>query len=772
MLLSYKWLKEYFDDEIPSAEKIAELFSNHSYEVEGIEGISSGDSILDLSILPNRAHDSLCHRGVAKELGALTSKKIVLTDRRQLEETKTKFKVRNLEEKKCPRYIAKVLRNIEVKESPEWLKNKLVSIGQKPINNIVDSLNYTMFDMGQPMHAFDLDKLSGEIVIKNAENSEKIKTLDNKDVSLSKEDLVISDNERALAIAGVKGGKDAEVSESTTSIIVESANFNQSAVRRTSRRLGVLTDASKRFENGLAAELAEIGMREATALIVELAGTPETVVEESIDIYPDRPVNPFLIGISLREVNSLLGTNLEEKNISSILNSLGFTWRKVKPLEELESQVEILQGKEYAPVARVRFDAPEKFSCSSLTNYLFIKAGFALPSISVDQYVFSRKINEKEAHFGDLVFSNTGNGNIHYETKEWMKGMKVSEGVDHVGLYLGDGKVFHTSRYSGSKSLIEKIEDSKIAFKNLRGFGRIIENPDEERFVVEIPPERLDLRIKEDLVEEIGRIYGLDKIEPVSLENNSGKEINKNLYWTEKIKDSLALIGFDEVNTYSFDSVGELELDNPISKEMPYLRSSLLPNLKRSLELNLKNAPLLGLSNVNIFELGKIFKEGNESYSLGLAGNKKELLSKAVKTLESLGISNIGIKQDVKNYFAEVDLSESIKKLPTVTSYDWQNVEISGNFKSISSYPFILRDIAVWIPEDISNSKLEEIIQNHSGEILKNIQMFDKFQKEARVSYAYHLVFQSNDKTLTDLEINEIMEKIYKAAKSRNFEIR
>src|SRR3989338_6799779 len=417
MKISYNWLKEYLG-KAPEPEKIAELFDLYSYEVKSIEKIKNGDSVLDIDILPNRAHDSLCHRGIARELATVISQKIKLPAREsKAREQKTNFEVRNLAEDKCPRYIAKVIKNIEVKESPDWLQERVIAIGQRPINNIVDALNYTMFDMGQPMHAFDMDKLSGAITIRNAEAGEKFTTLDNKSVELNGEDMVIADDKIALAIAGIKGGKNAEVSSNTKNIVLESANFKEKTVRKTSRRLNILTDASKRFENGLAPELAEIGMREATALIVDIAGTKETIVEESVDVYQNRPSHPFFVGVSTDEINKVLGTDIKKKEVEDILKKLGFAYKKVKPIEEIEKQVQLLVGAKYVPIARIRFDSPNVFGCSSLTNYIFVQAGFALPSVSVDQYVFSERISEKEARFGDLVFSNTGNGKIHYETK-------------------------------------------------------------------------------------------------------------------------------------------------------------------------------------------------------------------------------------------------------------------------------------------------------------------------------------------------------------------
>ena len=232
----------------------------------------------------------------------------------------------------CRRYVGRVLRGITVGPSPDWLRERLEAIGQRSINNIVDATNYVMFDIGQPLHAFDKDKIAGEgIVVRAALASERIITLDGKDVALPQGTLVISDGDAPagvpLAIAGVKGGKSAQVDEQTSCIILEAANFDPVAVRKTSRGLNILTDSSKRFENELTPEIAREAMDRVTALIVEIAGNGNTVIEEIVDVYA-KQLKEHTITLGALDVNRLLGTDMSDTDMEAFFNRLRFAYTK------------------------------------------------------------------------------------------------------------------------------------------------------------------------------------------------------------------------------------------------------------------------------------------------------------------------------------------------------------------------------------------------------------------------------------------------------------
>jgi len=396
MIVSYKWLQTYFEEKLPEVEKLEEILTLGAFEVENIEKVD-GDFILDIDVLPNRAHDCLSHIGIAKELSVLLEFGITYSNKELLETSKVEsILIKNKEQDLCRRYIGRKIEGVKVGPSPEWLKERLEAIGQKSINNIVDATNYVMFDIGQPLHAFDADKIDGGIVVRNAKKGEKIVTLSGDEVELDESILVISDEKDPLAIAGVKGGKKAEVDESTSNIILEAANFAPVNVRKTSRRLNILTDSSKRFENEITPQMAERGMEEVSSLVVEIAGGKDTKVGEVVDVYP-RKTNPYKVGISLDEINQLLGTQITKKEVEGIWDRFGFNVHTVLPIEKIKEIIdsEVVLGKEYRSGASVSYDAPEAFDCSSLSAWIFKEAGISIPRISVDQFVFAEKIKKK-----------------------------------------------------------------------------------------------------------------------------------------------------------------------------------------------------------------------------------------------------------------------------------------------------------------------------------------------------------------------------------------
>ena len=284
------------------------------------------DVQFDLEITPNRS-DLLSHLGLARELAALTG--LPLKGERDHVKTSTKLKAAKPDEVEikaadgCPFYTARIIKGIKVGPSPDWLRQRLESIGLRPINNIVDITNYVMFEMGQSLHAFDLAKLSGGIVVRYASDGEKITALDGNEYSLVTSDLVIADQTRPVAVAGVMGGEETGVTDTTTDILLESAYFTPSVVRRTGRRLGLSSDSSYRFERGMDPQQVQGGSEFATKLILTIAGgTAEDITLSAGEI-------PQLVGeVELDEgrAHRLLGIpDLQADEIHSILEKLGLT---------------------------------------------------------------------------------------------------------------------------------------------------------------------------------------------------------------------------------------------------------------------------------------------------------------------------------------------------------------------------------------------------------------------------------------------------------------
>jgi phenylalanyl-tRNA synthetase beta chain len=676
MKISYKWLQDYFKDSLPPQEKVAETLTMKAYEVEGIL-----DGVLNIDVLPNRSHDSLGYLGVAREVGVLLDQELKLPEVKyqtdDSQKTSDFITLQVDDEKLAPRAMKRVVLDVKVGESPDWLKEKLACMGQKSINNIVDITNFVMWETGQPVHAFDLDKVSPagladkkqaqinadtkisplgretsldvkrpsgdlgaegvrEITIRGAKEGEKIITLDGVEYELREGMLVIADAEKALDIAGIKGGVASGIDLNTKRIMLSVCNFNPAWIRKTSKALSLRTDASQRFENGITPKMTEGAMERMSGLIAELTGG--RVLSDILDSYSDeakKVSGPYKISVSLEEINKVLGSEMKDAEVRNIL---------------------------------------ERFS--------------------------------KHANF------------------QWRKS--------------------------------------------------------DDKYVVEIPPERLDLREgpepmvsgnKEDLIEEIGRVYGYEKIEstlPPVLE----PKINKVFYYTELLKDILVRNGFSEVITYSFQSEGSVKVANPLSSDKKYLRNSLRPGLKKALELNNKNKPLFGSLGIKMFEVGKVFEKEKEYLSLGVATEDKNSVDFIRMKLEEI----LGQNGELKDNVLIIDFNP--EELADINSYDELSTDLTETkkFKEISAYPFVLRDIALWTTEDEGQmtevGEVEKVIKDMAGDYLVNINLFDTYEKDNRVSYAFNLVFQSNDKTLTDVEVGDIMKKVEEALVAQGWEVR
>jgi phenylalanyl-tRNA synthetase beta chain len=292
------------------------------------EYLGLNDYVLEIGITPNRP-DALSHVGIARELSALTKKKFVFPkiDFDEVEDRIEKYlKVEIENEIDCPRYCARMVRNVKVKESPQWLKNYLTNVGIRPINNIVDVSNFVMLELGQPLHTFDARLIEGgKIIVKNADENEKFVTLDGKERILDSSMLMICDAVKKIAIAGVMGGANSEISENTKDVIIESAYFNPKSIRRTSKKLGLSTESSYRFERGVDYKNTLVAANRAAQLIAELAGG------EIIGGYIDEnPVKFDDVEVELRvsRTNKILGIELTRDEIVDILQRLNIQVQK------------------------------------------------------------------------------------------------------------------------------------------------------------------------------------------------------------------------------------------------------------------------------------------------------------------------------------------------------------------------------------------------------------------------------------------------------------
>jgi phenylalanyl-tRNA synthetase beta chain len=329
MLISYNWQRELTGTKLDPQE-VRERLTNVGLAVDAVEE-RDGDHVLDVEVPSNRG-DCLSHIGIARELAVIEKSKV----------QSPKSKVENPEGKTsdlasveirdpdlCPRYAAIVIRGVKIAPSPEWLVNRLETLGQRPINNVADITNYVLHECGQPLHAFDLAKLGEKrIVVRRAAKSETIKTLDGVERKLEPDMLVIADATRAVAVAGVMGGEESEISRDTRDVLIESAYFNPASVRRTAKLLGLHTEASHRFERGVDPQGVLRAQERCVALICEIAGGAATA--DALDVYP-APLPAKNVELRPERVEALTGLQVPRAEMLRILTALGFEVREDNP---------------------------------------------------------------------------------------------------------------------------------------------------------------------------------------------------------------------------------------------------------------------------------------------------------------------------------------------------------------------------------------------------------------------------------------------------------
>jgi phenylalanyl-tRNA synthetase beta chain len=305
-----------FSDQVPEGADVAELYADH---------------IFDVSLTPNLAHCASV-LGIARELGAALEIPLRVPAFKVVEEFSTpaspQVSIKILNPTDCPRYAARLVTGVTIQPSPDWLRKKLEAAGLRSINNVVDAANYVLLELGHPLHTFDYDTLQGhKIIVRSARQGEKFVTLDGKERHLHAEDLLICDGDKPVAIAGIMGGANSEVTSETRNILIEAAYFNPSCIRKTSKRLGLSTDSSKRFERGSDPNGLHFALDRLTALIQELSQVQDTSQGKVAKIieFQAREFLPNVIFCRKSRVNSILGTRLSVGEIESIFHRLGFT---------------------------------------------------------------------------------------------------------------------------------------------------------------------------------------------------------------------------------------------------------------------------------------------------------------------------------------------------------------------------------------------------------------------------------------------------------------
>ena len=639
---------------------IHELPSDAPVGEDPIKYMQMDDGVIDFDLTANRG-DLLSILGMAYEIGAIYDKKVKdvdlshgHTDKNVNDDFKLKIDTDN-----CTMFLAKEVRNVKIKESSTFIKNRLIASGIRPINNVVDISNYVMLELGQPLHFYDYDKLHGMIEVRMAKEGEKLTTLDDIERTLTPDDIVISDGKESIGLAGVMGGLDTEITENTKNVIIEAAIFNSVRVRKTAQKI-VRSEASNRFEKGLDPNRTYMAVERAAKLLEEYADGE--ILDGTVE-YNKENMSDKKIEITYQKVNDVLGTTIAPKDVLDVFRRLGFT-------------------------------------------------------------------------------------------------------------YTEDGKTVKVS----------------------------------------VPRRRLDVSIKEDLVEEVGRIYGVDNIEskvPVT-------PIRMGSYdkTTREIRNKMVDLGLNETLSYVLvnekdaknytndDSIEAIKILTPLTEERTTLRCSIITSLYKIYEYNVAHYN----KDVSIFEIGKSFYKKGDTYNeenkiaclmtgeyyYGINNSKKVdfyiIKGIAEELLDFLGYGgrySFVVKDNMPEQLhpgqsAMISVNNDIVGLigkvhPEITKEDVFVMEINLDkllakktgkmkYKEISKYPTVKKDISILVDTDITSNEIAVAIKKSAGSLLLNTEVFDVYTgkgiEEGKKSLAYSLTFGTNDRTLTDEEINKVLEKI------------
>lgn len=636
-------------------------------DVKAILGLDS--VIVDFEITPNRP-DCLSMIGIAREVSVTFGRDLKLPEVMVKENNKNikdyidvEIQAKDL----CTRYAARIAENVQIKESPDWMKKRLTEAGVRPINNIVDITNYVMLEYGQPLHAFDYDKISGKkIIVRRADENEKLTTLDGKERILKNSMLVIADCEKSLVVAGVMGGEDSEVTEDTRTILLESACFNGTSVRLTSKELGFRTEASSRFEKGVEVNLAVEALNRAAQLIVEL-GAGE-VMEGIVDRYEDK-LEPWTIDISPERINKFLGTEIPAEQMIKILQRLGV---KIIGGDVLKALIPTFRGD-----LELEVDIAEEIA--RIYGYNNIK-----PTVIKGEALQGAR--SRELRIQDM-------------TGEILTGAGLYEVITYS--FIGP------KEYESLKVPMEQVVKNTVRILNPLGEDFSIMRTTLIPSMLEVIERNYSRKIDSAQFFELGKVY-LPKDDP------SGKL---------PLERKQLIIGMYGEYEY-FDIKGTLEL-------------------------------LFGNLGVGGYEF--VRESGNTNFHPGKTA--KILIGK--KNAGIIGqvhpdlAQKFGVSSDI--YICEIDFDIIIA-----------NARLDRHFKSLPKYPAVERDMALLVSKDIMASKIEDIIRKNGGSLVESIKLFDVYEGKQipsdKKSVAYSIKYRAEDRTLTDAEVNEVHERILKAA--------
>jgi phenylalanyl-tRNA synthetase beta chain len=623
------------------------------------------DYVFEIGLTPNRA-DAASHLGVARDLAAYLHIPVTMPDLSGFKVQNQDLNIQVIVEDPIasPRYSSLSISGISIKESPDWLKDKLNAIGVRPINNVVDVTNFVLHELGQPLHAFDADAITGcKVLVKKLADGKLFKTLDDIERKLSADDLMICNAEEPMCIAGVFGGISSGVKQSTSNIFLESAWFNPVSVRKTSKRHGLKTDASFRFERGTDPDMTVTALKRAAILIQELAGGQ--ISSEISDIYPVQ-ANPFPVELSYKNVSRLIGKIIPADEIRATLLGLGIKIisedsegmklevpaYKVDVTREVDIIEEVLRIHGYDNV-----EIPSQIRASLNTT------------IKPDKEVLQNQI-------ADLL---SANGFFEILSNSLTKLSYSAEPERAV-------------RILNPLSTDLDVMRQSLLFSGL------------EAIVYNQNRRNSDLKFY-----EFGKVYNLDQ------------EIYK-----ENLRLSVFLCGSKHTEGWNTKS-----------------ENTDFYNLKSAVDLIINKLNLKGLSSM---------ENSNPEFSLGISYRKSDKILVEFGAVSKKSLKKLDIGSDV--FYADFDWDQIMRSV--------RNNKIT--YTEVSKFPSVRRDLSMLLSKEISFEQLNQIAFKTEKSLLKEVNVFDVYVgdklPEGKKSYALSFLLQDEEKTLTDKQIDAIMQKL------------
>ena len=648
------------------------------------------DTLIEVDITPNRA-DATSHYGVARDLAAYFKAHNIpyelshpSVDDFKSDNNELPIAIEVLNTERCPRYAGVSIKGAKVEESPKWLKDALQVIGLRPINNVVDATNYILHAFGQPLHAFDANKIKGgKVVVGTVEEGRKFTTLDEVERTLSSEDLMICNAEEPMCIGGVFGGLESGVTENTTNIFIESAYFNPVSIRKTARRHGLNTDASFRFERGIDPHNTIYVLKYAAMLIKELTGG--SIASEITDIYPT-PLNNFEVDITLNKIHTLIGKEIEIEQIERIFDGL-----EIKIIER------------------------------TVDGYKL-----EVPAYRVDV--------QRDVDVIEDILRIYGYNNVELSDR-LTSNLSFSKGVDST---KWENLISEQLTANGFNEILNNSLTKLAYYEGLTSYTA-------ETCV------RIMNSLSQDLnvMRQTMLFGGLE-----SIARNANRQ-NADLKF------------YEFGNCYHFDAEkrkkAETSLDG-YSEE--YHLALWITGRKNGLNWAASNDKV-SFYQLKAYVQNVLVRMGIDLRKTQIAETSNDLLSEAleIKTVSGKLLATIGVvapKQlkafDIENtvYYADIQWKACLKEL--------SKRKIS--YTEISKFPEVKRDLALLVDKSVRFAEIEKIAYDTDKKLLKNITLFDVYEgknlEAGKKSYAVNFTLQDKEKTLTDKQIDSIMQKLIK----------